>query len=202
MTLRLVALLTTVFASVTAFSRPAVAEDFSGHWHLVFYGRCANRPANRQACAALQGPARFAVFGNRGTVLTVRGVGDYVSDSAGRYTVTFWTTVTEEAHGAGRPVHCTDALVFDAVFNGTCREVGSGRGHIAPGRTGMPDFWQDETSGRWLGNPPISFVTTSPTDTFNPACPGHLNTGQFLAIFGIHRVPRGIFASVVLTHRR
>src|SRR5947209_2389567 len=181
---------------------PARAEDFSGHWHLVFYGRCVNSAVNRDACAALQGPARFAVFGHRGTVLTVRGVGDYTSDRAGRYTVRFWTTVTESVPGAGRPERCTDALVFDGAFSGTCRETGSGRGHIALGRTGMPDFWQDVTRGVWEGAPPIPFVTTDPTDTFNPACPGRLNVKQFLFLLGIHRVPAGITGSLLLTRRR
>jgi hypothetical protein len=189
-------------ALLLAGTAPAGAEDFSGHWHLIFYGRCANAPANWAACAALQGPARFAIFGRTGTVLTVRGVGDYISDRAGRYTVRFWTTVTEEVPGAHRPQQCTDALVFDGVFNGTCREHGGGRGHIAPGRTGMPDFWQDVTHGVWDGSPPAPFVTTVPTDTFNPACPGRLDTKHFLALFGIRRAPAGITASVVLTRRR
>jgi hypothetical protein len=50
--------------------------------------------------------------------------------------------------------------------------------------------------------PPAPFVTTSPTDTFNPACPGRLDAKHLLAVLGIRRVPAGITASLVLTRRR
>ena len=37
-------------------------EMLSGHWHLVFYGKCIMDSHNLQACRSLQGPATFAVM--------------------------------------------------------------------------------------------------------------------------------------------
>lgn len=66
----------------------------------------------------------------------------------------------------------------------------------------MPDFWQDDTAGVWKGRPAVAFADSSPTDTLNPACPGTLDTRQFMALLGVHHVPSGITAKLVLTHRR
>ena len=181
---------------------PAQAESLAGHWHLTFYGRCVLSAQNVQACAALQAPAWFAVYDRPGATLVVRGTGEYVADARGRYTVRFVTTISERVPGAAAPTRCDNSTVFDTVWTGTCREVGSGHGHIAPGATGMDDFWQDDTSGHWTGRPPVPFASGGPSDTMNPACPGTLGTAQFLRLFGIRHVPAGIQAKLILTHHR
>jgi hypothetical protein len=177
-------------------------ESMAGHWHLVFYGKCVDSRSNLQACAALQGPAAFPIMGVPGTVLIVKGVGDYIADARGHYTVRFITDIIERAPHARPPRACSNVLVFGAIYNGTCQERGTGHGHIAPGRTGMPDFWQDDTAGVWSGSPPARFADATPTDTSNPACPGVYDTKRFMALFGFKTVPVGITAHVVLIHHR
>lgn len=185
----------------SAYSAHAEKEMLSGHWHLVFYGKCVINSQNGAACRALQGPATFAAMTVPGATLEVKGIGDYASNRAGHYTVRFSTWVTERVPGAGRPAHCDDTTVFSGTYTGTCREQGTGHGHIAKGITGMPDFWQDDTSGAWNGNPPARFATGGPTDTFNPTCPGTYDTKRFMRLFGYRTVPAGITARVVLTHK-
>ncbi|MBV9279927.1 MAG: hypothetical protein JOZ41_07585 [Chloroflexi bacterium] len=201
---RIVVITSLVVAALTESGRipPAQAESLAGHWHLTFYGRCVNSPQNLQACRALQSPAVFAAMGVAGTVLTVRGIGDYVTDARGRYTVRFVTAISERAPHAEAPGQCNNAAVFHAIFNGTCREEGSGHGHIARGGTGMLDFWQDDAMGWWDGPRPVRFAESTPTDTMNPACAGVLDTAGFMKLFGFERVPAGISARLVLTHRR
>ncbi len=179
----------------------AEKEMLAGHWHLVFYGKCVMAPVNLNACRSLQGPATFAVMNVPGATLEVKGIGDYVSDKTGKYSVTFRTWVTERAPRTGRPAHCDNSTVFFGVFTRTCLEIGTGHGHIAKGVTGMADFWQDDTAGYWAGNPPAHFVTGGPTDTFNPTCPEVYSAKKFLSLFGFKSVPAGITARVVLTHR-
>jgi len=176
----------------------ANAESLAGRWHLVFYGKCVLTATNAHACGVLQAPAWFAVYSHPGATLVVRGLGDYRADSRGRYTVRFVTTITEHVPGA-RPISCANSTVFDEVWNGTCREIGTGHGRIAPGATGMDDFWQTDTQGYWTGSHE-PFATSGATDTFNPACPGRLGTAAFLRLFGIRHVPSGIEAQLVLTH--
>lgn len=179
----------------------AGAESFAGHWHLLFHGTCVLNVANQQACRDLQGPAEFPVFNTVGASLSVLGVGDYISDAHGHYRVRFTTTIREIVPRGRAAVQCNNWLVFSSTFTGTCIERGTGHGHIARGRTGMPDFWQDDATGYWQGPHPARFSETTSTDTFNPACAGNFDTKRFMAFFGYHGVPRGITARVILTHR-
>lgn len=190
----------TFLSSVSPTVASAESEQLAGHWHLYWYGKCSITQQNQQACRDLQSPATFSVVGIPGAVLTVIGVGDYEANARGHYTVQFTTTVIERVPGVPAPAHCDNWLVFDRAFNGTCREVGWGHGHIAPGRLRMPDFWQDDTTGWWNGHPGARFSTRGPTDTFNPACPGTYDTARFMGLFGYRTVPPGIVARVVLTH--
>jgi hypothetical protein len=190
----------TFISSLPATVIRAESENLAGHWHLYWYGRCSITVENQQACRDLQSPATFPAIGLPGAVLTVVGIGDYQADTRGHYAVKFTTTITERVAGLPAPRHCDDWLVFGREFNGTCREVGFGHGHIAPGRLRMPDFWQDDTTGSWNGHPGARFSVSGPTDTFNPACPGSYDTARFMKLFGYRTVPRGIVAHVVLTH--
>jgi hypothetical protein len=178
-----------------------LGEMLSGHWHLVFYGKCVMDSHNLQACRSLQGPASFAVTNVPGATLEVTGIGDYTSNRMGHYSVRFATSISERVPHVGAASRCSNATVFLQTFTGTCREQGSGHGHIAMGITGMPDFWQDDTHGTWNGTPGVHFAAGGPSDTFNPACPGTYNTARFLRLFGFRTVPSGITARVVLTHR-
>ncbi len=121
---------------------PAHAEKkmLAGHWRLLFHARCVLTPRTIDACRTLQAPATFAVMGVAGASLTVNGIRDYQADARGRYTVHFTTTVIEHVPHGSAPAHCSNALVFDGAYSGACREEGWGHGHIAQGRTGMPDF--------------------------------------------------------------
>ena len=177
------------------------SEMLSGHWHLVFHAKCIMDTHNLQACRSLQGPATFAVMEVRGATLDVLGIGDYTSNRTGHYSVRFTTWISERVSGIGGPSHCDNAIVFLKTFTGTCREQGTGHGHIAMGITGMPDFWQDDTRGVWSGTPAARFAAVGATDTFNPACPGTYDAARLLRLFGIKTVPADIFAHVVLTHR-
>jgi hypothetical protein len=177
------------------------AEMLSGHWHLVFHGKCIMNSDNLRACRSLQGPATFAVMNVRGATLDVTGIGDYTSNRTGHYSVRFTTWISEHVPHAGASLHCDNTTVFLGTFTGTCREQGTGHGHIGMGITGMPDFWQDDAQGTWNGTPASRFATGGPTDTFNPACPGTYNAARFLRLFGFSAVPAGISARVVLTHR-
>ncbi|HEX6506351.1 MAG TPA: hypothetical protein VF221_01850 [Chloroflexota bacterium] len=189
--------------SITLTGRSVRAEQemLAGHWHLDFYGRCVITAGNEKACRLLQGPASFAATSVPGATLTVRGIGEYISDRSGRFSVRFSTWITERVPHAGRPSRCDNAAVFLGVFTGTCREVGTGHGHIAAGMTGMPDFWEDDTTGSWSGPSHARFATSGATDTFNPACPGTYDTKRFLELFGVRPVPAGIEAHVTLVHR-
>jgi hypothetical protein len=201
------ATLLAMFVSAIALSSTGRArviaekEMLSGHWHLVFYGKCVMSRANLAACRSLQGPATFAAMNVPGSTLEVKGIGDYVSDKTGKYSVTFKTWVTERVAGAAHPAQCNNTTVFFGAFTGTCLEIGTGYGHIAKGITGMSDFWQDETTGYWKGTPPAHFATGGPTDTFNPTCPEVYSAKKFLALFGFKSVPTGITAHIVLKHR-
>ncbi|MGH2441654.1 MAG: hypothetical protein ACRDFX_00625 [Chloroflexota bacterium] len=188
-------------ATCSGSAARADKDTLAGRWHLSFYGKCVNTPRNLSACIALQQPATFPVMGKSVTVLVVRGTGTYISDARGRYTVRFVTSITERVPGITSRVHCSDPAVLYTEFSGTCTERGSGHGHVALGGTGMKDFWQDETAGRWSGTG-APFAETSPTDTFNPVCAGTLNTAKFLGLFGFKHVPAGITARLVLTHHR
>jgi len=119
----------------------AEREMLAGHWRLLFHATCVLTPRTIDACRTLQAPATFAVIGVAGAWLTVNGIGDYQADVRGRYTVHFTTTVIEHVPRGSAPAHCSNALVFDGAYSGTCREEGWGHGHIAQGRTGMPDFY-------------------------------------------------------------
>ena len=176
-------------------------EMLSGHWHLVFYGKCVMDSHNLQACRSLQGPASFAVMNVSGATLEVTGIGDYTSNRTGHYSVRFTTSIVERVPHVGAASRCSNATVFLQTFTGMCRERGSGHGHIAMGITGMPDFWQDDTHGTWNGTPGAHFAAGGPSDTFNPACPGTYDTARFLRLFGFRAVPAGITARVILTHR-
>jgi hypothetical protein len=200
----LVAILITLAApsiQVSAQDR-GQGEMLSGHWHLVFYGKCIMDSHNLRACRELQGPATFAVMNVPGATLEVTGIGDYTSNRTGHYTVRFTTWIREQVPHIGMTSHCSNTTVFLQTFTGSCREQGSGHGHIAMGITGMPDFWQDDTHGTWNGTPGVPFAAGGPSDTFNPACPGTYDTARFLRLFGFTAVPRGITARVVLTHHR
>jgi len=189
-------------AALVGTLHPAHAEKemLAGHWRLLFHATCVLNPRTVDACRTLQAPATFAVVGVMGASLTVNGIGDYQADARGRYTVHFTTTVIEHVPHGLAPAHCTNALVFDGIYSGACREEGWGHGHIAQGRTGMADFWQDDATGWWDGSPPARFAESSTVDTFNPACPGVYNTARFMKLFGYRTVPPGITARLVLTH--
>ncbi len=199
-----------ILATLAGAMHPAHAERemLGGHWRLLFHATCVLTPRTIDACRTLQAPATFAVIGVVGASLTVNGIGDYQADSRGRYTVHFTTMVIEHVPQGSAPAHCSNALVFDGAYSGACREEGWGHGHIAQGRTGMPDFypvkgghtWQDDATGWWDGTPPARFAESSPVDTFNPACPGVYNTARFMKLFGYQTVPSGITARLVLTH--
>jgi hypothetical protein len=187
-----------VWAEFDTSNQVVDAESLAGHWHLTFYGKCVQTANNVQACRDLQSPATFGIMGVPGSTLTVTGTGDYISDASGRFTVTFVTKITELWRRGHRPALCSNTLVFHGAYNGTCQERGTGRGHIAAGKTGMVDFWEDETSGEWNGNPGTRFFDAIPTDTMNPACPGVYNTARFMRLFGYTHVPPGITARLVL----
>jgi hypothetical protein len=184
----------------TTQSARAEKDMLAGHWHLDFYGKCVVKPGNGQACRYLLGPASFAAMNVRGAIISVRGIGDYVSDRSGHFSVHFRTWIAERVPHYGAPARCDDATVFLGLYTGTCRETGSGRGHIATGITGMPDFWEDDTAGFWDGPAHTPFASTGATDTFNPACAGRYDTKRFLGLFGVRPVPSGITARVVLIH--
>jgi hypothetical protein len=184
-------------------TQPAHAdkEMLAGHWHLDFYGRCAMTAENVTACRYLLGPATFAAMDVPGAVIAVRGIGDYVSDRSGHFSVRFSTSISERVPHHGPAAACDNDTVFLGLVTGTCREVGTGHGHIARGITGMPDFWEDDSAGYWSGPPHARFASSSPTDAFNPACAGSYDTARFMWLFGIRHVPAGVVARVVLTHR-
>jgi hypothetical protein len=190
-----------VLCSGAATAR-ADRDSLAGHWRLDFYGRCTMSPANTRACGYLLGPAWFAAMRHPGAVIAVHGVGVYVSDAAGRFSVRFTTWITERVAHAGPPARCDNRTVFLTNFTGTCRETGAGHGHIARGITGMPDFWEDETAGTWNGPTHAPFATGGATDTFTPACAGRYDTRRFMRLFGVTTVPGGITARVVLVHTR
>lgn len=177
-------------------------EMLAGHWHLVFYGRCVLTAANLQACRDLQSPAEFPITSVPGATLIVIGVGQYIADARGHYTVHFTTTITERVPHGRQVRQCNNTVVFTTNFNGRCEEEGWGHGHIARGRTGMDDFWQDDAHGFWRHNPSAHFAESTTIDTLNPACAGTLNTTQFMALLGDKFVPSGITARLALTHRK
>jgi hypothetical protein len=193
----IISLIPAAFGSLPAH---AEKEMRAGHWHLDFTGTCKMTPANVHACQMLLGPATFAAMSVTGASISVHGVGVYVSDRSGHFSVRFTTWITERVPHAGPPTECDNTVVFLGQFTGACRETGTGHGHIARGVTGMPDFWEDDTAGTWSGKERARFVSTSSTDTFNPACAGTYNTQRFMKLFGIHPVPSGISARVVLIH--
>lgn len=187
------------------FPRPQpvrAADMLAGHWHLMFYGKCTLTAANLQACHDLQSPGDFAVASVPGATLTVLGIGEYVSDARGHYRVHFTTMISATTPNAGRTSLCDNHTVFDTQFSGRCTEEGWGHGHIAKGGTGMLDFWEDDTTGFWHGNPTARFYESTTTDTLNPACEGTLTTNKLMRLLGYHSVPVGISARLTITHRK
>jgi len=187
---------------VTIMPAHADKDSLAGRWHLAFYGKCVITPANRRACSDLQSPAEFAVFDVPGSTLIVAGSGDYFANAKGEFTVSFVNTIIESTPHGRKPLHCSNALVFEGTFTGTCVQHGFGHGHIGKGHATMNDFIEDDASGWWEGTPPSRFLEVGTVDTNNPACPGVFDTTRFMATFGYKVVPKGVSARLVLVHHR
>jgi hypothetical protein len=167
-------------------SGPAMAADgFAGHWHVTTYVRCVSTLYNNLACQKISGGA-FAAFAKKGVSLTIRSVNDYTVDARGRFQGHGSSVITEKAAHHG-PLHdCDPGDIGDTLWTGSCYTAWRGTGHVARGRTGLPDFWLDSGVSSIHGLGPqrahhLPFHASS--DSGIPAVPGVYTTKRYLDFF-------------------
>ncbi|HEX6506337.1 MAG TPA: hypothetical protein VF221_01780, partial [Chloroflexota bacterium] len=156
---------------------------------------------NIPACQAIAGSS-FAAFSMQDATLTIHASSAYTVDSGGRFKGYGSSTIAESAAHHGSIPDCNPEKMVRRLWTGTCYSAWQGRGYIARGKTGMPDFWLQRGTTTIHGTSPYAphrITFSQPSDGGIPAVAGTYTTSRYFAIYRLASV-RGVTVRTVVTH--
>jgi|SRR5947209_11733535 len=203
--IRSIVLLTTATVALrgwTASASPVMAAaSLAGHWHVNTSITCVSTGYNLDACQKISG-STFAAFSLQGATLKIRASSQYTVDSRDRFNGHGSTVIMEKAPGHSLLRGCNPIKLAGTLWSGTCFTAWDGRGHIAPGKTGILDFWLDHGITTIHGTsplPPYQARFNTPSDSHLPAVAGVYSTSHYFKI--LHLTPvRGVSIRTTVVH--
>jgi hypothetical protein len=186
---------------ITGSPALARAAGLAGTWHVSFYLKCIDAPANVSACIDAENSSSVPIMGVKGTTFIDSGTDTLKVDGHGHVTFQGNDAVTER--DSYRVFHCDEYSLDHVPFSGTCTITSHGAGHVAASsKTGALDFWVDEEYLTYHGRPldrEHHFSSGTDGDTEIPAVARSWITAQYLRLIGDRTVPPGITISIVVT---
>jgi hypothetical protein len=196
----LVALAIVVAASSGALFSPsarATTMSLAGHWRITYYLRCSNAVHYGPACA-MAAQVKLPVADEKNATFVTQRTLDITSDARGRFSFQSRVTTVEQAPGSSE--RCHSYLEETGTLTGICEMVSHGKGHIAPGQTGMPDFWMEQRTTVYRGQHTYQITRSTVLDTLTPASPGSWDTARLVNLHGYPAAPPGFDFRVSIQH--
>jgi hypothetical protein len=198
---RLLVALTIVASASCALSSTsttaATTQSLAGHWRIMYYLRCSNAVHYAAACA-MAAQVKLPVADEKNATFVTQRTLDIISDARGRFTFQSRVTTIEQAPGSNE--RCHSYMEETGTLPGICEMVSHGKGHIARGQTGLPDFWMEQRTTVYHGHRDYQITRSTVLDTLTPATPGSWDTARLVNLHGYPAAPPGFDFRVSIQH--
>jgi hypothetical protein len=195
----LVALTVIAALSGSLFSVPAIASspNLAGHWRVTYYLRCAHAAQYGPACA-MAAQIKLPLPDEKNATFVTQRTLDIISDARGRFT--FQSKVTTIEQVGRSKEQCHSYLETTGTLAGICAMISRGKGHIARGKTGLPDFWMEQRTTVYRGQRTYQIKRSTTLDTLTPAIPGSWDTAYLMSLHGYPPPPPGFVFRLSIMH--
>jgi len=178
-------------------SATAATQSLAGHWRILYYVHCSDAVRYGPACA-MAAQVKLPVADEKNATFVTQRVLDITSDARGRFSFQSRVTTTEQSPGLAE--RCHSYLEQMGTLTDICEMVSHGKGHIARGMTGLPDFWMEQRTTVYRGHRNYQITRSNLLDTLTPATPGSWDTARLVNLHGYPVAPPGFKFRVSIQH--
>jgi hypothetical protein len=183
--------------ALTPAPASAAAGGPAGHWRAVYYVRCTNAAQYASLCAGAA-QIKLPLADEKDASFETQRTLDIVSDSHGRFRFQSRVVTVERARGSLE--RCHSYSEDSGTLAGICEMRSYGQGHIAPGATGLPDFWMEQRTTVYRGSHTYQITRSEVLDTLTPATPGSWDTAHLVTLHGFGSAPPGFTFRLSVVH--